>query len=423
MFCEVVNLYRLLGRPDLGQSNIFNKSIDYSPEIAQSLSLCAGFDSEFGVFYSTETDGLIHVEAEFPQNGDYQVFSTVEEFVEKTSSLGNGEFRENFYISEIDYSSEDDVEAPVEVYNLYNISAFIKDLREFSSITLDGDNKIDAGSLIFLKAADGKNVQQAAVLKINIKSSFASLNIQRFEILSQLIKGRESNRPHIEERILMMNSAIAELITECVHDDDDFEYLINNWGKVRKKYFNDLRAYMNGFSFDSIRKKISDSVMDSTTKINTAISDLGTKLLGVPVALGALIALNDAKGGFYSFWLGVIGVVSGAVIIYRTVVHYEFQLANLIKTFQFNVEISSNARKSFSRSIIRELDRIDQELKNQEMRVKKTLAFYKSFSLLPFIFCILMILYRNIDLFKGNEEFIAYLMIFGMLFYSSRESS
>lgn len=423
MFSEVVNLYRLLGKPDLGESNVFEKSISYSQDVANSLALCSGFSAEFGNFYASESDGLIHIEAEFPQNESCYFFSSIEDFVAKAHSICDGEFRDNFYITNIDYSSEDKGEDPVEISNLKNISRFVKNLRVFSSITIDVDNKIDGGGLLFLKALDGRSSQQASLLKINIKPSFAKLNIKKYEILDYLVKSRSNNRPHIEEKVLLMNAAISDLISECSQEDDEFEYLLRNWSRVRRKYYNDLKAYVNGFSFDAIRKKISDSVIDSTTKINNTISELGTKILGVPLALGALIALYESGKSGYSFWMGIFGVLIAALIINRTIIHYEAQLVNLIKTFDFNFEVSLTARRSFSRSILNELERIENELLSQRKRVEKTIAYYKFFSLLPFLFCAILIFYKNISFVQDYWEFLMYLLTFLMLIFCSKDNS
>lgn len=393
MFERVVNLYRLLGKPEFDQAYCFDVLVEKSDDLIAALEECKEINGSLGNFSFVEKEGQLRVDAELPQHGAGHFFSTFNDFVERTPGLNKGCFRQDFYIRDIDFLSTESAEKHLVICNIKKIVEFVKALRDFSSITLDDDQTLESGKLIFLKAADGRSAQQAAVLRINVSTRLSAIEVRRFKILSEIKVARDKGRPHIEERVLIMNTAIAEIISECDDGDEDFEYLVKNWDRVVKKYFHDLHAYMNGFSFDAIRKKISDSVMESSTKINNALGEVGTKILAVPISLAALVVLSESKAST-GFLIGVFGVVATSRVMSRTVSHYGDQLRNLMKSFEFNLEATSLAKKSFSSVIKKELDRINDFVVSQKEKINKTIGFYRALSFVPIVISLYMVVDR-----------------------------
>lgn len=407
MFDRVVNLYRLLGKPSFDEAHSFSVTVPKDQELLAELDAASSMDSSFGTFSYREKGTELRVEGELPQNSDGHFFISVEDFIERTPSLNKGIFRDNFYIRDKDFSSTEELDSCEDIYNIARIVDFIKALRDFAAITLDDDQTLESGKLIFLKAADGKSTHQAAVLKVNILPSLASIKIKKYLILSEIKSAKERNKPHIEERVLLMNSAISEIISECVDDDRDFEYLVKNWDKVTKKYFHDLHAYMNGFSFDAVRKKISDSVMESTTKINNALGDVGTKILAVPVSVAALVVLQESKNDV-SFWFGWLGICIASIVLSKTVNHYSDQLKNLMKSFEFNLEVASLSRKAFGSVVRKELKRIDDFIVYQNNKISKTINLYRIVVWVPVLFSMGFIINRYYDEFVGSYYLFRY---------------
>lgn len=405
MFDRVVNLYRLLGKPSFEEAHSFDVTVPKDPKLLVELDVASKIDSSFGSFSYREKGAELRIEGELPQNSEGHFFLSVQDFIERTPSLNKGVFRENFYIRDKDFSSTDGLDSCEEIANIARIVDFIKALRDFAAITLDDDQTLESGKLIFLKAADGKSHQQAAVLKVNILPSLSSIKIKKYQILREIKSAKERNSLHIEERIIIMNTAISDIISECADGDDrDFEYLVKNWDRVTKKYFHDLQAYMNGFSFDAVRKKISDSVMESTTKINNALGDIGTKILAVPVSVAGLIVLQESKNDV-SFWFGWLGVCFASIFLSKTVNHYSDQLLNLIKSFEFNLEVASLAKKSFGPVIRKELKRIDDFIFYQKRKITKTINLYRIAVWIPVLFSIGFIINRYYDELKNAYYF------------------
>ena len=298
-------------------------------------------------------------------------------------SLRRGIFRENFYIVDLDYLSNDE-DVPDKIIRIKKITEFIWCLREFVAISIDREQSMNGDRIFFLKPSDGKSPQKAAALKINLTPGVIAHNLGSFKILATLKDALRREKTQIEERILLMNTAIAQIIDECEDDDADFEYLVENWGKVNKKYLHDLHAYVSAFSFDTVKKKISDGLIESTTKINNAIGEVATKLLAIPASLGALIIVSNSSS-VAGFVVGILGVIVASLIILRTIWHYKNQVQNLADSFSFNMKEATKAKKTFSRSIQEEINRIDGFEKKQKETIEFTFLFYYMVAMLPII--------------------------------------
>lgn len=386
MFEVFVELYRAIGSP----SFVDGKRLSVRREVTAELQ--AAIDkykksSDKLVEVDFDLDGeFVDIEFKVPFSENGALFHDVNDFLRKTLTLAKGDFRDNFYIVSLDYFSGDE-KVPEEIFKIKRIAEFIKCLREFVALSIDREQSMNGDRIFFLKPSDGKTPQKAAALKINLTPDAIANNIGSFKILAALKKALEEEKTQIEERILLMNTAIAQIIDECEDDDADFEYLVRNWNKVNKKYLHDLHAYVSAFSFDSVKKKISDGLIESTTKINNAIGEVATKLLAVPASLGALILVTNSTSTA-SFVVGVIGVLVASLIILRTIWHYKNQVENLSDSFAFNMREATKAKKTFSRSIQEEVNRIDRFQKKQKESIGFSFLFYNIVASLPILGCL-----------------------------------
>lgn len=386
MLDKIVRLYRLLGKPPLDEGCCFVTEAEKSPELLAQLEELGQVDPSFGRYDYRERGGRIRVDVALPQNSEGHFFASTQHFIENTASLTKGVFRKNFYIVDLDYLSSED-NPPEAIERVKRMTEFIHCLRDFVSLSIDREQSMNGDRLFFLKPSDGKSPQKAAVLKIDLTSNTIAHKLPSFKILSALRAAQGEERTRIEERILLMNTAIAQTIDECDGDEVEFDYLVRNWGKVSKRYLHDLHAYVSAFSFDAVRKKISDSLIESTTKINSAVGDVATKLLVVPASLGALIVIGSSSSAA-SFTIGIVGVIVTSLIILRTVWHYQKQVHNLAESFKFNMEEATKAKKTFSKPIKEEIKRIEKVQRDQNKSIKNSFFFYYAVASLPIAGCI-----------------------------------
>ena len=415
MFKNVVDLYRAVGRPPFKNGARLPIDVEETNVVSDALAAYQLVEEDFSPVDPLRNGGKIEFELKIPNSERGAFFETFEDFIQNTPTLSRGILRDNYYIRDLDYWDGDE-NKPEQIEKLSGVVNFIFSLRGFVSISIDRVQAFEADKLIFLKPSDGKSPQKAAILKVNLTVNAISVEIPSFKILDALKNQFEGKTKHqIEERILLMNTAIAETVGECDDDNVDFEYLVKNWGRVTKKYLHDLHAYVSSFSFDSARKKISDGLIESTTKLNNAIGEIGTKLLAIPASLGVLIVIKDAEN-VLSFIIGLVGVVFASLIILRTIRHYENQVDNLLNSFEFNLLESSKPKKTFSKVIRDEIERITQFKCRQEIEINRTFKFYKFIARLPIFFSVLICflhIYPWINLFFGlifhcgSENFLA----------------
>lgn len=386
MFEVFVELYRAIGSPPFVDGKRLSVRCEVTAELQTAIDKYKNSSDKL-VEVDFELDGkFVDIEFKVPFSEKGALFHDEKDFLRKTLTLAKGEFRENFYITSLKYYCEDQ-ETPEEIEKIKRVTEFILYLRRFAALSIDEEQSMKGDRIFFLKPSDGKSPQKAAALKINITASAFLYDLGRYKILNDLVKSFKDQKPQIEERILIMNSAISHILDECENDDEDFEFLIKNWERVKKKYLHDLQAYLSAFSFDAVKKKISDGLIESTTKINNAIGEVATKLLAVPASLGALILVSNSTSTA-SFVVGVIGVLIASLIILRTIWHYKNQVDNLAASFAFNMKEATKSKKSFSRSIQEEVKRIDDFQKRQRESIGFSFLFYNVVASLPILGCI-----------------------------------
>lgn len=387
MFKLYVDIYRAIGSPSFEDGQTLFISVELTSDLKDLIDQYQSSDEKFGdLDFDYPDENFVEIEFTAVQygNGKGAIFRDVTHFIDNTSSIKKGNFRSNYYIASINYLSGDN-HVPEVIEKINRITEFILYLREFASISIDREQSMHGDRIFFLKPSDGKSPQKASALKINLTKNVFSYDLGKYRILHDLKEALEQQKTQIEERILIMNTAISHVLDECDNDDEDFEFLVKNWDRVKKKYLHDLQAYISAFSFDAIKKKISDGLLESTTKINNAIGEVATKLLAIPASLGALIVVGNASSNTAAFVVGLIGVIVASLIILRTIWHYNKQVENLAKSFAFNMKEATRARKTFSRSIQEEVNRIDEFQKKQKESIGFSFFFYYMVALLPII--------------------------------------
>lgn len=397
MFKLYVDIYRAIGSPSFEDGQTLYVSVPLTGELKELIDRYQASAEKFGNVDFDYIDGN-NVEVEFTvvQYVKGAIFRDVTHFIENTASIKKGNFRNNFYIKSLNYLSGDDY-VPNEIARINKITDFIRCLREFASLSMDKEQSMEGERIFFLKPSDGKSSQKAATLKINLTDAIFNYQLEGFIILKALANSdHKEKKSHVEERILLMNNAIAQTLDECEDDDADLEYLVKNWGKINKKYLHDLHAYLTSFSFDAAKKKISDGLIESTTKINNSLGELGTKLFASPALMAALLVIKDSESDV-SFYIGILGIVVTSLIIFRSISHYKSQVENLLASFTFNLQEFSKPKKSFSGIVKKEIERISCFKCAEEKRISRTLCLYKLSAIIPILVGLYLIFDRNSD--------------------------
>ncbi|OWW18359.1 hypothetical protein AYR66_01185 [Noviherbaspirillum denitrificans] len=261
--------------------------------------------------------GKVRLEVSLP-NGDVgRFYSSSEAFLLNTPSIVHGVLPENFYVADIDYFSGD-ANKPEKIKSIELLSTFIKLLSEFA----EDSSELQGGGinrLLFVLPPDGRKPQKTVVVPIILEATALDNTLIHLRILEELVDPSNEKKLHIEERRLVMRTAIGDVLSNAENGANLLTYLAKNWREVLHKYRHNFQAYINNFAFDEVRKKIADAEIEYASKLSGVLGDIAGKLLALPVSLVALIALEEAKQGT-AFWIGCIGLII-VTIIYVLVLH------------------------------------------------------------------------------------------------------
>lgn len=320
MFSDVVALYRVLNRPQVAEDGTFAFSGSIDAEARQMLETCIELPAQFGDFdCQFSADGTVHLDGAWPMNDSGRFYDSYSSFFNKTPSIAFGALPVNFYIADIDYFSGD-VEKPPVIVAVEKLAEFIRLLAAFAEDRAEFGN--NTNRLLFVLPPSAKDKPQRTVV-MEVRPEEAALRnpLIHLRLLEELVDERNAKKLHIEERRLVMRSAIGDVLGGASSGENLLTLLSQKWSEVLQKYRHNFQAYINNFAFDEVRKKIADSEIEYASKLSGVLGDIAGKLLALPVSLVALVALDEAKS-VSAFVIGCIGLAIVSVV-------YLFILRNL----------------------------------------------------------------------------------------------
>jgi len=123
------------------------------------------------------------------------------------------------------------------------------------------------------------------------------------------------------------------VLGEATNDNADLTYLAGHWDKVLAKYQYDVDTYISRFSFDKVRKEISQAEVDFVTKIQAVVGESSSKLLGLPLSLVAVIGVYHAASLVESILL-TLGALLIAVLFSGFTENQRLQLGRIEHAFK-----------------------------------------------------------------------------------------
>ena len=304
----IIELYRAAGKPDVKSMHL-PLSFDYSPESAQLIKdfIVSDFsqkyitDGEFYIDGNEIKDNLIpsswvkiEITIRLPRDSIHRFHNSVSDLI-KFPSVRNGDFPTDFYITDLDFYS-DDTNPPPLVNKVENICRLIKSLSKLAHYH---DKKATDGEprLVFIQGSEGRS--KSAILQPIITNEMLEYTDVDSSVVEQLENDHSAAdvNHHLEKRGIFRNT-LVEFVNE---NGFDFQGLIKCWTDFRLAYDNNLSVYLSGFNFHKSRKEIAAAELEFAEKTSKAISELTTKVLAAPLSLLAALGiwkLNDLTEQF-----------------------------------------------------------------------------------------------------------------------------
>ncbi|MES2027216.1 MAG: hypothetical protein V4448_16830 [Pseudomonadota bacterium] len=390
MFALVVQLYRALQKPQVSQANTYSFEGRLAPEIQQLVQNYEDLPPAFGAITVREEHEHYSIEVELPVGDVGKFYKSVGDFVQGAPTLYRGEVPNEYYVIDIDYHAGAD-EPPDSIKEVWKIAEFIKHLSNFAE---DSAGFNDAGKrLIFVLPPDGKTPQKTIVMPIELEEAALKNTLSHLRLLQGLTEEKHDSKLHIEERRLMMRSAIADVLSARSDDVKLLTHLVQHWSEVLKKYRHNFQAYINIFAFDAVRKKIADAEIEYASKLSGVLGDIAGKLLALPVSLAALVVLVEVKTD-YAFWLGCISLFVITSIFWLVLDNQKIQVDRLADSFELSFSPFFSKLNTYPAALRKLIETRQTGFASQLEKLKFTFNFFRLLAIVPTIGALGTIIWR-----------------------------
>lgn len=392
MFDQVIALYRGLGRPRVegGRYSFKGKIGDHTRPL---LAVLEELPERYGQaeLYPAE-EGCLDLEFSFPANEYGGTHDDIDVFLRNSPSLNVGLIPSAFYILDIDYCSGDPVKPEV-LQRLDECCEFIRLLGKLATDPC-AESADPTQRLVFVLSADGKAPPQTLTLRVKVTPRLLASPIPHLSLLRALVNPSNTDRrsPHIEERRMILQSAIAEVLASAV-SVQAFEFLVLNWSRVLSIYRHNLRAFLCEYSFDKVRKEIASTEIEYATKLSGVLGDVAGKLLGLPIAAGGGVLLVKASG-VSEFVIVAVSLITVSVIFLLVIWNQWLQFRRLGDTSSFIFQQYESKLTTYPVKLRQPIIQGREMLLRQARFLKRTLFVVGVIAIIPTLFVCWMTFHR-----------------------------
>lgn len=396
----IVELYRLASKPTISGLYL-PMSIGYSTNsdglFKQLIS--SGYLSSFVDEDEFIIDGEVYEEGFFPhswasiditiklpRDSIHRFHNSVSDLIQ-FSSVRNGDFPDDFYITELDYYSGD-ASTPPEIKKIQSICRLIKALSRLAHYH---DKKATDGEprLVFIQGSEGRS--KSAILQPIITKEMLTYTDVDCSVVEQLQDDHSSEdmNHHVEKRGIFRNT-IVEFVNENSYE---FEKLIQNWTDFLLAYDNNLSVYLSGFNFHKSRKEVAAAELEFAEKTSKTISDLTTKIFAIPLSLLAALGiwkLNNLTEQFVIFF----GVLFTSIIINLIIQGQSKQLKRITHSKKMVFSPFELKLKKYPTELQNDISKAIDELNANEIFSNRVLLFFYILCWIPTLVGIIIILYK-----------------------------
>lgn len=294
MFDRVIHLYRICGRPPIIGSAFSYEGVA-SQEIRAAITGCEELLEQYGQFSGPpefEREGRVTFEWRLAANENARFYESVSALADGSFSPSRGVMPGGYYITEIDYAAGE-APPPEEVARLISLASLVSELGKIAQPVQGGP--ADPLTLLFVLPADDKDPPKTIQLVTRILSPMLQMSEPDLGPLRALTAQGEAGLLHQEERRSLFRLAVADVLGNKGHATAELSQLVSQWGRVLSKYQHDVDAYISRFSFEKLRKEISQAELDFLVKLQGVLGDGATKLIGLPLSLAAVIGIYHAS--------------------------------------------------------------------------------------------------------------------------------
>lgn len=381
MFEQAVQIYRGLDKPEFSDDNSFKISIARTDAVEALIKEGEDLDPRFGEYEFFRKGSIVNVEGRLPRGDGGGFYISVDKFFTATPTLARGSLPDNFYVRSIDYSSTDQVK-PSQIVGIEKVAKFIRLIGDFSEVKLNETPIHETPRLIFILPPDGKLPQRTIVVPIQLEANALTNKLAHLTVVQGLADPHFDEKFHIEERRLVMRSALGDVLHNAGGESNLFTYLVQHWDEVLKKYRHNFQAYINRFAFDDVRNKLAAAEIEYASKLSGVLGDIAGKLLAVPISIAALIPLAEAKTQV-TFWIGFLGLCSVSLVYFFILANQTLQIDRLKSSFSLIFDPFFERVNTYPSVLKKVVIARQAEVSKQSIFLERTLLLFKVLSVAP----------------------------------------
>lgn len=384
VFEKVVALYREAGRPPIHGGQFAYKGRS-TPLLLELINDCRDLDEQYGrITYEriNDVNGTIEIEFMLPASDFAGFYESFDEFIKATPSLGHGRTPESIYIINEDWSSTDAINNE----SFEKIQKICKLIRNLTKIVTAADEKSSSSHINLIVAVPADNGKPPKTLTIATKFEPKSLEAQlkHLSLIDQLANPKNESKLHLEERKSILILAISEIINGATETEKaySFTYIISHWNELLDTYWKNFQTYIHGFSFDKVKKDLAQAELDYGTKLSAAFSDIGGKLLALPVSLGALVILSKATSPV-EVASTAFGIVMVSIIFTGILINQWLNISRLNSSLSIVLSQIDKRLGTYPKNLQTLLENAKAEIRKQQAFIKVTLILFIALSWTP----------------------------------------
>lgn len=403
----LVGLYRLCNRPDLNGGTRINSTAPYrdaKPYLEEIASGTLGHLEEIIV------DGNEYAVTELPNSGEHlefslalpamsnvRFYSNIGELLRLDKKVSRGVIPAEYYIVESDYYSNDvDVPVPASLEVLSRVCRLISGLSELAHYH---DEKLGGGylKLVFIRSeaiSDLRPIEIETKITESIIEAAKSLNVRLVDELSQ---STAANDPHYSAKVGVFGTSLAEFVAGK-GVGNSFDYLVSHWDEFVRGYQRDLSTYLSGFAFHKAKVEVVEAELKIANEFSKVLNDILGKLLGIPVSLAAVFAIEKNDGLLKQLFV-VFGVLIACLILSRVVGNQFRQFKRVDNAKDILIGAIEGKKESYPEDLKKEVDGLSLALKENSEFLRNTLYFFRTLCWLPLFVVFVYFVYINCEEF------------------------
>ncbi|MEX5606854.1 hypothetical protein ABFV58_02365 [Pseudomonas protegens] len=382
MFNHIVELYRMIGCPNLSSAGAFTYSGTPDEPLDALIKSVANLPSSYGEMkYYRVKAGVTSFEFVPVSSGENSFFSDFPTLVRKTPSLGCGNALANFYIISENWSSTESI-LNAQNEKILKICKLIKDLAK---VAVSEHMQPSSYSLVFSTSSGSNKPPKTMVVQTKISPEVLDIDVKKTSLIGSLASEENKGRIHLEERRAILNGAICEALDTLPENHPNrFVALLERWDLILDSYWQNFQIYIHSFSFEKVRKEFAQAELDYGTKLSSAFSDIAGKMLALPISLIALITLHKATSTV-EIVVTSLGLMMASIILIGILLNQLLNIQRLNSSLSISFENLTRSMKTYPRNLQKLINNAKQNIDHQKFVVRTTIVVFAILSFVPFL--------------------------------------